>query len=254
MYQLLKTKLWLGDSPKNNARLLMPHMDIYSFYIRYTKQYELVYYVSDNPSWNTLSYETVQQIIESDLVKSDGIVCFGQPSIDLIVEIFDPFFMKLASNAKQHFKQYELEDLYQTCRYVVVLLYNKGYYLHKQLIANAFRNELLVECRHKPVETVSIDDSFDDDDELAYGDTLEDLEYKYDDENKLHEQSMKDMFVEVQEYVIERIGERGCFQLFRELLTGNTSVWGRSRRLHITRALNAIGITKDALMKKHYWR
>ena len=126
MYQLLKTKLWLGDSPKNNARLLMPHMDIYSFYIRYTKQYELVYYVSDNPSWNTLSYETVQQIIESDLVKSDGIVCFGQPSIDLIVEIFDPFFMKLASNAKQHFKQYYYCSLNTTKNGHVYNIINKN--------------------------------------------------------------------------------------------------------------------------------
>lgn len=254
MYQLLKTKLWLGDNPKNNARLLMPHLDIYSFYVRYAKQYELVYFVSENPLWNTLSYDTVQQIIESELVKSNGIVCFGQPSIDLIVEIFDPFFMKLATNAKRQFKHHDVDDLYQICRYVVVMLYRKGYYLNKQLIANAFRNELLLECRHKPIETVSVDDSFDDDDELAYGDTLEDLEYKYDNENKLHEQSMKDMLAEVQEYVIERIGERGCFQLFRELLTGNTSVWGRSRRLHITRALKTLGITKDNLLKKYYWR
>lgn len=254
MYQLLKTKLWLGDNPKNNARLLMPHLDIYSFYVRYTKQYELVYFVSENPQWNTLSYDTVQQIIESDLVKSNGIVCFGQPSIDLIIEIFDPFFMKLAVNAKRQFKNYEIEDLYQICRLVVVTLYNKGYYLNRPLIINAFRNELLLSCRHKSVESVSIDDFFDDDDELAYGDTLEDLEYRYEDENKLHEQSMKDMLAEVQNYITERIGERGCFQLFRELLTGNTSVWGRSRRQHLAATLKELGITKDALLKKHYWR
>lgn len=254
MHQLWKTKLWLGDNPKDNARLLMPHLDIYSFYICYNKQYELVYYISNNPAWNTLSYDTVQQIIESDLVKSDGIVCFGQPSIDLIIEIFDPFFMKLATNAKQQFKHYEIEDLYQICRYVASLLYQKGYYLHKSLIATAFRNELLCESRHKSIQTVSIYDFFDDDDELSYGETMEDLEYKYDEENKLHEQSMKDMLDEVKCYFVKRIGERGCFQLFRELLSGNTSVWGRSRRNHIAAALKDIGITKDSLLKKYYWR
>lgn len=260
-----KAKLYLGSDPLSNAKLLLPKEPIYSFFLRKNQQYELIYYVSDESRYNTLKPELVLETLTGFSTKSTGILCFGQPSIDIMVELFDPYMMKLANEVKRKYNSCdEFDDLFQDCRLCMIELYNKGYYLNKALIATAFRNRVIDRhrwnsrlCRVedeslKLLSEIAVSGVSDED--LTFEDIAEDPEFRNTYERTLHQQAMKDMYDEVKLYIVQYIGERGFAQLEREINTGYMSEWGRRHRKTLIKAMKNDGLTKEFLYRKHYWR
>lgn len=259
-----KAKLYLGSDPLSNAKLLLPKDPIYSFFLRKNQQYELIYYVSDCQKYNTLKPENVLNLLKGFTSKSTGILCFGQPSIDIMIELFDPYMMKLASDVMKKYKSYEFDDLFQECRVCAIELYNKGYYLNKALIATAFKNHVIDKhrwsnrlCRVeedtlKLLSEIAVSGISDED--LTFEDVTEDPEFRITYEEEMHRQSMHDIYEEVKQYIVQSIGLRGFEQLEREITTGYMSEWGRRHRRKLTEAMLQDGLTKDFLYRKHYWR
>lgn len=259
-----KAKLYLGSDPLNNAKLLLPHYPIYSFFLRKNRQYELVYYICDTPKYNTLKPERVLDLLTDFSTKSTGILCFGQPSIDLMIELFDPYMTKLASEAIRKYKSYEFDDMFQECRMCAIELYNKGYYLNKSLIATAFRNRIIDAYRWRSSAIRNDEDNMKflsdiavsgvTDEDLTFEDVAEDPEFRITYEEEMHRQSMHDMYEHVKQYIVEAIGERGFEQLFREIATGYMSEWGRRHRRKLMELMETHGITKEYLYRIYYWR
>lgn len=260
-----KAKLYLGSDPLSNAKLLLPKDPIYSFFLRKNQQYELIYYVSDEQRYNTMKPEIVLAMLTDFHTKSTGILCFGQPSIDIMIELFDPYMMKLAYEVKRKYNSYdEFDDLFQDCRMCMIELYNKGYYLNKALIATAFRNRVIDRhrwtnrfCRVeedslKLLSEIAVSGVSDED--LTFEDIAEDPEFRTAYEQALHQQSVRDMYDEVKQYIVQCIGERGFTQLEREITTGYMSEWGRRHRRKLIKEMERDGLTKDFLYRKHYWR
>lgn len=259
-----KAKLYLGSDPLINAKLLLPKDPIYSFFLRKNQQYELVYYICDTPKYNTLKPEHVLDLLTNFSSKSTGILCFGQPSIDIMIELFDPYMTKLASDIVKKYNRYDFDDLFQECRLCAIELYNKGYYLNKALIATAFRNQVIDQYRWdnrairveeeniKFLSDVAVSGITDED--LTLEDVTEDPEFRITYEEEMHRQSVHDIYEEMKQYIIELIGARGFEQLAREIDTGYMSEWGRRHRRKLMEAMERDGMTKDALYRKHYWR
>lgn len=257
-----KGRLYLGSDPLTNAKLLLPNKPIYSFFVRRNEQYELIYYVSNEDRYNTLQVTDVLSMLSNLSTKTTGIICFGQPSIEVIVEVFDPYMTKIASDIKKKFPSYEFDDLLQECRLCAVTLYNKGYYLNKSLIFSSFRNQIVDDLRRHgklkhDCEILSLQDvviSGITNEAFTWQDVIEDPEFVNEYEQKMHALSINDMYDEVKQYIVQSMGERGFEQLSREINSECMSKWGRRWKNLLCKRMAADGITSQYLFDKHYWR
>ena len=157
-------------------------------------------------------------------------VCFGQPPLDLIAELYQPMIQKMAHRINNQWKQFEYDDLVSMGNLIMVQLYKKGYYLNKWLIWTSLNNEVLVKCRKfkdRPI-IVSIQDKTNSDikldsEDLCYGDMLEDESYKEEAEKEDEQQLEQFIFEQVKDIIIEKIGPRQWDQLWRDYGKGHTT-------------------------------
>jgi hypothetical protein len=64
-------------------------------------------------------------------------ICFGQPPLDLLVELYQPMLVKMAHKIHNQWNMFEIDDIVSMANLTVVKLYRQGYYIHKQLIWTA---------------------------------------------------------------------------------------------------------------------
>lgn len=264
--QLTDTK----EEVLSNAISILMHYDkIYSYIVyqiykdeevvRYTIQYT----ISQREDFNTIAIGDVLTNIIGILFDSEKdvkkVLGYGQPSLDVALEAYDPLVHKLAKYENSKWKQFEYEDLCQICRLVMCKLHRKGYYIHKRLLQKAFTNEILISLRHEknapPI--VSFEDCFfskatGDSDDLTIADTIPDTSIQENEEKEYEELAEKLIFEEVKDIVIELIGIRQWNELMRDYGNKHTTAWSRKLMQKIKHHFETLGLTREDFNRKYY--
>lgn len=236
---------------------------IYSFivYVRYDEQdtlcgWSIQYNISQIDKYNTLLKQSVKEDvirIINNFKKQDKVkyvIGYGQPSVNLILELFDPLICKLSRVQHDKWQQLLYDDLCQDCRWLIIELYNKGYYLNKRLIEKSFYNLILQQIKkERDITFVSLDSPMSnnngEDKELRLGDTIPDtlpLYYERDDNLK---EAQQQIFDEIKAFVIDKYGERAFDQLYRSYANGTTYSYTQNLLWKIKRDLEKTGLLKD---------
>ena len=96
-------------------------------------------------------------------------VRYIQPSLEQWLQVFQPFLKSIATRMHTQYEEIipDKDEVISILYLTIVKLYNKGYYLHKQLIKKSFMNELNLECRKLKHlnECDSLDDTIGTDDD-----------------------------------------------------------------------------------------
>ena len=226
---------------------------IYSYIVHVKKdKFNVQINLSEKDKYNVLvASDAVGEICEAISSYCDddtrSIIAYKQPSIEVMVELFDPLVCSLASEQHTMWKDLEYEDLCQICRMTMVKLYNKGYYIHKSLLSRSFNNEILMMLRsdkNKPI-IVSIDDkirSSKTGDERPIEDTLIDTSYDEERETQEREEFIHKVFDEVREVIINIIGVRQFEELMRDYAGKHTNPWSRTMMNRLKKKFNKLGI------------
>lgn len=229
---------------------------VYSFILFYNdenKLYTLKIKISDNPKYNTINLKYYQQrVIEVLNVHTNSkCVCFEQPPLEILTELYRPLVASLASSYSTASYHYEYDDVYQDCYYCICYLYNKGYFLNKGIISKTLYNYLYnyasLVNKHGD-EYLSINDLNDDDCTIDCPD-LDDV-YKQQDEEESFARLM--MFSEIKSAIVEQFGERRYEQLLRSYSSGTTDSGTRRLLMQVKSKLDQMGLTRDYLYKKYF--
>lgn len=227
--------------------------------------YQVKHIVSDEKMNNTLYIKNVIQTIVNAIIEhktykgKSKVICYGQPPIGLMVELYEPLIDSLSRSVLENWSQYELDDLKQICRMSMIELYNKGYYVHKRLLKKVFNRKILQEVRplKRRGEVISIYtrqnlDYTDGDEKLTIKDTLEDTDAIIaEEERDILEGELK-IFEEVKGIVIDIIGERRWDMLFRDYTRGHTTNVTRLEMKRIKEQLKALGYTRDIFNRRYH--
>ena len=215
--------------------------------------------ISQTNKFNTLKANDVISYITNKMQNSKDsepshVICYMQPSVELIIKLFKPLIIKLAREQQQRWQHLEMEDLIQMCNLVICDLYYKNYYIHKRLIRRSFINYVLMHIRkdkNRPV-IVSFEQEYsksDDDDKLTIGDMIPDTkmvdELDTKDDYEVHCRILE----EVKDIVIDFIGPRQYDQLLREYSNKSTTNWSRKLMVKIKAHLFEMGITNKSYYK-----
>jgi hypothetical protein len=213
--------------------------------------------VSTIVEFNTIDYidareNTITSIVDYITSLSNRkCICFGQPPIELIVELYQPMIQKMATRLNFYWKQFEYDDLVSMGNMIMVQLYRKGYYLNKSLIWTSLNNEVLMKCRtfrHRPI-IVSIDDEIKSDvkldsEEISYGDIIEDTSYKEEEESKDERELELYIFEQVKSIVIDKVGQRQWDQFWRDYSKGHTTNTTRAMMQRLKGYFNELDLTR----------
>lgn len=239
---------------------------IYSYIVyRQTDDYLIQYNLSQQTRYNTLPSEQVCDeicnIICNDTGEGVEIIGYNQPSLEIILEAFDPLVHKLARVQGEHWQQYEHDDLCQMCRLIMVQLYRKGYYLHKRLIEKALVNQILMETRNdrnKPL-ILSFDDVFykpvsNSSEQITIADIVPDTDAILQEEEEEHLEGEFAIFAEVKDIIIDLIGIRQWNELFRDYSGKHTSTYTRKLMLKVKNHFEKEGLTRSKFNEKYHKR
>lgn len=249
------------DDIVNGARNIigLHNLWIYSYFVnRGDAYYTISYRLSDDDDCNNILLSDALEVIVDNILHDKGdrkVLCFGQPTIDMMVEIYRPAIEKLALTELNRWSQYRIFDFDDMCQigYLCMCeLYNKGYYLHYQLIKRAFQNRILEEMRrHQNDPTLS---SLED--ELrktsnADGDklTLADITKSEDEDTSMED--AKELFEAVKEYLVKMMGPRQFEQLYKAYVKESTSQSDRDLMSKIRTILKQRGYTRDNFLTRY---
>lgn len=269
----VKQEIQVSVDSENVKELILKALDgsekFYS-YIVYAK-YEndtltgwiIQYNISQNENFNTLSVQNiVDDIVNIINRKRDDckkVIGYGQPDIETVILAYDPLVRKLAKRQAERWKQYDYEDLCQICRYVMLKLYRKGYYIHRRLLYKAFENEIWMQVRKergKP-QIVSFEDTFykdisGDGEKLLVADTIPDISTIEREETEYEKEVELKIFEELKEVIIEYIGVRQWNELVRDYGHCHTTSTTRKKMQKIKNYLNTLGLTRKEFNRKYY--
>lgn len=172
------------------------------------------------------------------------IIGYCQPELDIQIKVYDPLIANLALKMNARWTALEYDDLYQTCRLCLILLYNKGYYIHKRLLEKSFSNAVLQSIRHKRYEPeiMSLYQKYngDDKEKLTLADTIPDKEAEAQQALSDLNECDKEVYKKLRELIVDIVGERGYQELLRD--------YGNSHTSDVTRYL--LRKIKDKFAKK----
>lgn len=197
---------------------------IYS-YIIYDKDnmYRVVALVSQTLPYNTLHIDNViDNVIDSICNKHDpalqlsqNVIGYEQPPLEILLETYKPLIYKLSLQQYHMWPQVELEDLIQMCNLRICVLYQQGYYIHKNLLSRSFANAVLMFLRpekYKP-QTVSLDEiskGKDDETSVNIAETIEDEHAN---------EEMNEVLDEVDGITFEDLVNQECKQIVLEFIS-----------------------------------
>lgn len=229
--------------------------NIYSYIV--CKQYKnnsfigwcVKYNISQTSAYNTFDHDTVilevLKIFADTAGERQKIVGYHQPDITLMLKLYDPIVRRLATEQSNKWNKIEYDDAYSMCQLCMFELYQKGYYIHKHLLRKAFNNKILMNLRHVKNEPfiASFEDLVVQDEDMSYGDTLEDKEAQYKQEDEEEREELLRMFGKVKAFCIEILGERQFEQLFNEYANKRTTAWSRKKMQDLKKMFAMRGIT-----------
>lgn len=200
---------------------------IYS-YIIYDKDnvYRVVALVSQTLPYNTLHIDNVIDNVidficnehDPTLQLSQNVIGYEQPPLEILLETYKPLIYKLSLQQYHMWPQVELEDLIQMCNLRICVLYQQGYYIHKNLLSRSFANAVLMFLRpekYKP-QTVSLDEiskGKDDETSVNIAETIEDEHAN---------EEMNEVLDEVDGITFEDLVNQECKQIVLEFISPRT--------------------------------
>lgn len=237
---------------------------VYSYVITsvYKKQIldgiTLTVHTSQNDRYNRIDGEHMTQEVlraAKDLYSKQEhayVIGFGQPSIELQLEVFEPYMQKLAG---EQFKKWEIpyDELYQLCRISMFKLYSKGYYVNHKLLRQTFINDVLMLLRKQPkYETISLyacKKNVKNNDNMYLYDSVEDERATKQFEDIDDKSEEDDITGYQKELIIAQVGEEAYKQLLEEYGNKRTTEWSR-RTVHKLKHK----FQKDGLTSKELYR
>lgn len=218
-------------STESKMELLTSYSRIYSFQIladveeNTLKGWIVLVLVSQNDSYNTISnVELISSLIDAEIEANTPkkvLVKFKQPSLEMILQLYEPLVNKLAQIEHLHWSKLEFDDLKQMCRLCICMLYKQGYYVHKNLIKTTFIRYVLSELRLHGDEYDAIPMHKLNKDEQEYIDSIEDESVEEEFESIIS--SPQDYVDDRKQTVINIIGQRQYDQIVREYRTKTTT-------------------------------
>lgn len=200
---------------------------IYS-YIIYNKDnaYRVVALVSQTLPYNTLHVDNVVDNVidficnehDPTLQLSQNVIGYEQPPLEILLETYKPLIYKLSLQQYHMWPQVELEDLIQMCNLRICVLYQQGYYIHKNLLSRSFANAVLMFLRpekYKP-QTVSLDEISKGKDEETAVNIAETIEDEHANEE------MNEVLDEVDGITFEDLVNQECKQIVLEFISSRT--------------------------------
>lgn len=165
--------------------------------------------------------EVVTNLLTRKKVPPNGII-YIQPSIEQWISTYKPLLYTMVSRLEMQYKRVipERDDMLSILYMTVIMLYNKGYYLHKTLIFKAYINALNQECRKtkyfKNVESLdAVIDCDGDDKAITLMDTLVDPD-SIEDSTKEY---WKDMFEEIKAVMLKDMSQLQFDRIMIQLTT-----------------------------------
>lgn len=264
MNELVNLRARLYKNKGNHKELLCNMLNkfkyLYSYIVYDKKEYwqvDILY--SKTKQYNTIPVDKlISEVIKAESIKdkslqlSDNICTYCQPPLEILLVTYKPLIYKLAVQQHQYWPQVELEDLLQMCNMRICVLYQQGYYIHKNLLTRSFVNDVLMFLRpekRKP-RVDSLDQmliSNDGENNISLVETIED-EHAQDELNEIIdeadgitvEQEIKNKMLEV---IKEFITPRMYDQLLREYGNKTTSNNTRVMVNRLKSQLKDLGIT-----------
>lgn len=200
---------------------------IYS-YIIYDKDsaYRVITLVSQTLPYNTLHVNNVIDNVidficnehDPTLQLSQNVIGYEQPPLEILLETYKPLIYKLSLQQYHMWPQVELEDLIQMCNLRICVLYQQGYYIHKNLLSRSFANAVLMFLRpekYKP-QTVSLDEISKGKDEETAVNIAETIEDEHANEE------MNEVLDEVDGITFEDLVNQECKQIVLEFISPRT--------------------------------
>lgn len=232
---------------------------LYSYFVnRGDVYYTISYRVSDDDDCNNILLSDALGVIVDNVIHDPGdkkVICFGQPTIDLMVKTYRPAIEKLALTELNRWSQYRIFDFDDMCQigYLCMCeLYNKGYYLHYQLIKRTFQNRILEEMRrHQNDPSLSsLEDELRktsnvDGERLTLADVIRS------EEEDTGVEDAKELFEAVKEYLIKIMGPRQFEQLFKAYSKESTSQSDRDLMSKVRTILKQRGYTRDNFLGRY---
>lgn len=184
--------------------------------------------------------------MQKNYESSERVIGYRQPPLEVLVETYEPLVRKLARREADHWKELEFEDLCQMCRLVICTLYDKGYYVHKNLIRRSFVSYVLMHIRKDKFRPVMVSLS----DLVGSEDGISPLDYIADDEAEmaLHQaeeaEYCADVLQQKRSLIVDLIGQRQYDQLVREYGNKTTTNAGRKTVFKLKTILKEMGISE----------
>lgn len=209
-------------------------------------------HISQIEEFNTITVPImITNIISSlHLLSKQGIICYGQPPLDILVEVLQPLLHKLAFEQHLRWSRFNYDDLLQLCSCKLCELYRKGYYIHKAILKRTFENSVYQLLRKEPrnVSFVSSDARIKtSDDTLSIIEVIPDVQQEYEDYDKEENIVLSEILTDQKEVLIDMLGQRQYDQLLREFRTHTISNSTARQLQRIRTKLLKEGYCKD------YW-
>lgn len=226
--------------------------------------YQIKHMVADEQENNTIFVLDAVRIILNAIIEyrdyrgKNRVIAYGQPPLELMIELYEPLIETLAKNVQNNWQQYELDDLKQMCRLSMCKLYNKGYYVHKSLLKKVFEREVLEEVRglKKRGDVISLFTRIVTDDpngeKLTIKDTLEDVDSTLMEEERLRLESELLIFNELKDIIIDKIGQRKWDMIFRDYSRGHTTSTSQGIMREVKKFLQSEGYTRNLFNERYH--
>ena len=242
------------------------HCDLYSYFVGRKDDLIVIKTVtSAEEEWNTIKRDKAREDIMTSVINyfvtlsNSKCICFGRPPLELTIRLYQPMLQKMAAKLNNQWKHFEYEDLVAIGNYVIVKLYNEGYYVNKSLVWTSLNNEVLMECRkfkHQP-NNVSFEDMTKskikiDDEKLTYGDMIKDESYEEEKEREDGQQLEKYIFEQVKNIIIDKIGIRRWDRLWRDYSKSHADVATRQEMKKLKSFFEELGLTRQDFI--NYYR
>lgn len=238
---------------------LFEHTERIYSYVLYNNsdRYTIVYHIAQNEKHNCIDVNCAKTNIINAVIghKNDkGIISYEQPPLPILVKVLRPLVQSLTKQEHSHWsKQLTFEDIEQMCYLCICELYNKGYYIHKSLVATSLRNAIYYHLRaddHRGIKIVSLYvKQFSDNEKMMLLDTIKDEAASSIIDDKETEEVKNDIFNEQKQFIIDIIGKRQYDQLVREWTMNSTTGSSRKKVCDLRKEVNRTGMSDKAWVK-----
>lgn len=265
--QKISVNLSEEEIVKNLEEVLLDLETVYSYlvYAKYKDEqltgWLIEYNISQIDEYNTLIAKDIIREILVDIRNSkerkvSNVIGYKQPSLELILKLYDPLVKKLALEQSKRWNKLEYEDAYQMCQLTMLTLYRKNYYIHKKLLERSYNNYVLMLFRRErdmPV-TTSIDQVVyeePDGSSLTLADMIPDTNEMLEEKEKEEQETFNLIFEEVKDIIIELTSERQFEQLLRDYGNKCTTSWSRKKIQQIKEYFKKLGITRKSFYERY---